>query len=110
MERTSVKPYPVFTVYGAKTCHYCALAQEILENYGHEYNYVDVTASKSIQQAFFEKTSHAKTVPQIFVDEPMRGYEVHVGGYDDLVAWLTGKYKSKGKHEPMSVGQLPILI
>jgi hypothetical protein len=40
----------------------------------------------------------------------MRGYEVHVGGYDDLVAWLTGKYKSKGKHEPMSVGQLPILI
>lgn len=106
-----MKPYPVFTIYGTKTCHYCALAQEILENYGHEYNYVDVTASKPIQQAFFEKTSYAKTVPQIFVDEPVRGYEVHVGGYNDLVAWLTGNYKSKGQHdEQISIGQLPIPI
>ena len=110
MEGTSVKPYPVFTVYGAKTCRYCALAQEILENYGHEYNYVDVTSSMPVQKAFFEKTSYAKTVPQIFVDEPVRGYEVHVGGYDDLVAWLTGNYKTRGQHERVGSGQLPILI
>lgn len=93
-----MKPYPVFTVYGSDSCHYCALAREILENHGHYYNYVNVTTSPEIQKAFFEKTDYVKQVPQVFVDEPIRGYEVWIGGYDDLRAWLSGKYYIRGEH------------
>ena len=93
-----MKPYPVFTVYGTESSHYCAMAREILENNGQQYNYVEVTKSPEIQKAFFEKTDYAKQVPQIFVDEPIRGYEVWVGGYDDLRAWLAGNYRARGSN------------
>ena len=53
-----MKPYPVFTVYGTDSCHYCAMAREILENHGQQYNYVEVTKSPEIQKAFFEKTDY----------------------------------------------------
>ena len=74
------------------------MAREILENHGHYYNYVNVTTSPEIQKAFFEKTDYVKQVPQVFVDEPIRGYEVWIGGYDDLRAWLSGKYYIRGEH------------
>ena len=74
------------------------MAREILENHGKHYNYVEVTKSPEIQKAFFEKTDYVKQVPQIFVDEPIRGYEVWVGGYDDLRAWLAGNYRARGSN------------
>ena len=51
--------------------------------------------SPEVQKAFFKKTNNAKTVPQIFMYDPVRAYgneemEVHIGGYEKLEKWLVG--------------------
>ena len=73
----------MFEVFGTSSCHFCAMAREVLENWGKEYNYIDVGENADIQKAFFTKFNNTKIVPQI-VDE--QGH--HIGGYVELREWL----------------------
>ena len=73
----------MFEVYGTSSCHYCAMTRELLENWGKQYNYIDIGSSVDVQKAFFIKFDNAKTVPQI-VD----GQGFHIGGYAELREWL----------------------
>ena len=92
MERSSVRKEE-YIIYGSYSCSFCAKAQTILEHYGKNYTYVDIMESPETQKAFFKKTNNAKTVPQVFMYDPVRAYgneemEVHIGGYEKLEQWL----------------------
>ena len=73
----------MFEVYGTSSCHYCAMARELLENWGKEYNYIDIGDSVELTKAFLTKFNDTRTVPQIVDDQ---GY--HIGGYTELREWL----------------------
>ena len=79
----------MFEVYGAPTCTWCEKAKWLLDYHKKPYTYIDVTESADIQSAFFRRFPKTKTVPQIVFDGHDRGYEVHIGGYEDLERWLT---------------------
>ena len=92
MERSGVRKEE-YIVYGSETCRFCTLAQGLLDHYGKNYTYVDIMESPDVQKAFFKKTNNAKTVPQVFMYDPVRAYgneemEIHIGGYEKLELWL----------------------
>jgi len=87
----------MFEIYGAPNCSYCDRAKWLVEHYGAEYTYTDVSRDPETQQAFFTKFKNVKTVPQIIFDGKDRGYPVHIGGYDDLVKWFDDYEKAKVK-------------
>lgn len=101
-ESTKLGMYEVaemFTVYGAPDCTFCERTKILLDHYNKDWRWVDVTERAEYLEAFNRKTNNAKKVPQIFLYQTVRGeYEIHIGGYNDLQAWLDGSYKLKGQH------------
>jgi len=99
----------VYTVYGFDDCPGCNKSKKLLEKHNKTFNYVNVVENLDVQKAFFKKTTGTETpkplprVPQIYWYDPIRSngdpnFEVHIGGLEDLEAWLTDNYRIKGQH------------
>ena len=85
-----------YIVYGSDNCGYCTRAKEILEQYGRNYRYIDVMIDE-VPTEFYHRTNNAKTLPQVFMHDPVRSYgdntlEVHIGGYTELEKWLEDRH------------------
>lgn len=71
---------PAITIYATGSCPYCTQAERLLKARGvAEIRKVRVDLEPGLREAMMAKTGR-RTVPQIYIGE------VHVGGYDDLVA------------------------
>jgi glutaredoxin 3 len=71
---------PVVTMYTTAMCPYCIQAERFLKAKGvADIAMIRVDLDPSQRRAMMERTGR-RTVPQIYVDD------VHVGGYEDLVA------------------------
>ena len=71
-------------LYTTQTCPWCQRAKVLMDKQGIPFEEVDVTTEAALQAEMIERTGR-QTVPQIFF-----GAE-HVGGYDDLVAYLNAQ-------------------
>ena len=72
-------------VFSADYCGYCQKAKELLEAEGVEYNVIDAPSNKML---FLERTNHARTIPQIFINDEL------IGGYTELKALVdSGEFK-----------------
>lgn len=74
------------TFYSAKGCSYCLGAEQLLKQKGVTQMNKILVDDEPDQLAQMIERSGRRTVPQIFIDE------VHVGGFDDLVALEKGGY------------------
>ena len=71
---------PAVTMYTTATCPYCVRAERFLNAKGvTEIAKIRVDLDPALRIAMMERTGR-RTVPQIYVGD------VHVGGYEDLVA------------------------
>jgi glutaredoxin 3 len=71
---------PAVTMYTTATCPYCIQAERYLKAKGvTAITRIRVDLDPALRIAMMEKTGR-RTVPQIYVGD------VHVGGYEDLVA------------------------
>lgn len=66
-------------IYRTTYCHYCNLAQRLLDELGLEYEKIDVTQDAEKREELIEHTG-MRTVPQIFINGES------VGGFTDLKA------------------------
>ena len=68
------------TMYSTAVCPYCIQAERLLRAKGvAEIAKIRVDLDPALRQAMMEKTGR-RTVPQMYLAD------VHVGGYEDLVA------------------------
>ncbi len=67
------------TIYSSAVCGYCMAAKNFLKNKGFDYAEVRIDLDPEQRRLMVERAGRT-SVPQIFVGE------VHVGGYDDMVA------------------------
>lgn len=70
---------PTITIYSSAACGFCVAAKNFLKNKGFDYSEVRVDLDLEQRRLMVERAGRT-SVPQIFVGE------VHVGGYDDMVA------------------------
>lgn len=71
---------PAITMYATGFCPYCIQAERLLKAKGvHEIAKIRVDLEPHLRQTMMQRTGR-RTVPQIYIGD------VHVGGYDDLVA------------------------
>lgn len=66
-------------MYSKSWCGFCSQARSLLERKGVDFELLDVTYDRALEQEMQQKTGR-RTVPQIFIGEQ------HVGGCDDLYA------------------------
>lgn len=66
------------TLYSKDNCSFCIRAKMLFENYGINFDYVDLTGDMDGQVALAKRTGRM-TMPQIFVGDEL------IGGYEDLV-------------------------
>jgi glutaredoxin 3 len=70
----------VVTMYSTEVCPYCIQAERLLRSKGvGEIAKIRVDLDPVVRRAMMAKTGR-RTVPQIYIGE------LHVGGYEDLVA------------------------
>lgn len=82
--------HPPVTMYSTAVCPYCIRAESFLKSKGvTDIAKVRIDLDPARRVEMMEKTGR-RTVPQIYVGD------VHVGGYDDLVA-----LDRAGKLEPL---------
>lgn len=67
------------TLYSSAICPYCVAAKNFLRNKGVEYEEVRIDLDPARREEMMARTRRT-SVPQIFFGD------VHVGGFDDLVA------------------------
>lgn len=72
----------MYVVYGRSACIFCDKARALLDGFDLDYNYFDIKAKGEEATLEWIRDQGFKTVPQIFHNG------LHVGGYDDLVAYL----------------------
>jgi glutaredoxin 3 len=85
---------PVVTMYATAVCPYCVQAERLLKAKGvAEITKLRVDLEPGLRQAMMQRTGR-RTVPQIYIGD------VHVGGYDDLVA-----LERSGRLDPLLAGQ-----
>jgi glutaredoxin 3 len=72
-----------FIIYTTQTCPWCTRAKELLSSKNLPYKEIDVSDDAEARQQLIIKAGGRRTVPQIFKDEE------HIGGYEDLVAYLS---------------------
>lgn len=71
---------PSITMYSTGFCPYCIQAERLLKAKGvQEITKIRVDLEPALRQTMMQRTGR-RTVPQIYIGE------LHVGGYDDLVA------------------------
>ena len=74
-------------IYTTQTCPWCQRAKLLLDKRGIAYTEIDVSTDRALQIEMMQRSGR-QSVPQIFFGEK------HVGGYDDLVAYLEGEDKA----------------
>jgi glutaredoxin 3 len=85
---------PVVTMYATAVCPYCVQAERLLKAKGvAEITKLRVDLEPGLREAMMQRTGR-RTVPQIYIGD------VHVGGYDDLVA-----LERSGRLDPLLAGQ-----
>jgi glutaredoxin 3 len=67
-------------VYSGNFCPHCIQAKSLLKRRGLDYVEYNVQAQPEKRQEMLERTSGARTIPQIFINGR------HVGGSDELHA------------------------
>jgi glutaredoxin 3 len=84
---------PAITLYATAVCPYCIQAERLLKAKGvTDIAKIRVDLEPGLREAMMARTGR-RTVPQIYIGE------VHVGGYDDLVA-----LDRAGKLDPLLAG------
>jgi glutaredoxin 3 len=83
---------PEITLYTSAICGYCVAAKNFLKSRGLQWKEVRIDMDPA-QRERMVALARRTTVPQIFVGD------VHVGGYDDMIA-----LHRAGKFEPLLVG------
>jgi glutaredoxin 3 len=83
---------PVITLYSTATCSYCVMAKNFLKSKGQTWTEVRIDTDPAAREKMMALTKRT-SVPQIFIGD------VHVGGYDDLMA-----LHRAGKLEPLLEG------
>ena len=68
-------------MYTQDMCGYCNLAKNQFESRGWEYTSHNIKWEDNFND-LRDKLPGVKTVPQIWIDDE------HIGGYDELMAWL----------------------
>jgi glutaredoxin 3 len=84
---------PAITIYSTAVCPYCVAAKNFLKSKGRAWTEVRIDLDPVEREKMMAKTRRT-SVPQIFVGE------VHVGGYDDMIA-----LHREGKLEPLLNGE-----
>ncbi|WP_313348522.1 glutaredoxin 3 [Stenotrophomonas sp.] len=84
---------PPITLYSTAVCPYCVAAKNFLKSKGESWTEVRIDLDPAEREKMMAKTRRT-SVPQIFVGE------VHVGGYDDMIA-----LHREGKLEPLLNGE-----
>lgn len=79
-------------MYTTSRCPYCLQAERLLKSKGFAIEKINIEASDALEEEMIRRTKR-RTVPQIFIGE------VHVGGYDDMVA-----LDRQGKLDPLLAG------
>ncbi len=68
------------TMYSKRTCHYCVLAEQLLQRKGVlNLNKIKIDENPTELEIMITRTGR-RSVPQIFIDDK------HIGGFDDLAA------------------------
>lgn len=67
-------------IYSKDYCPYCKRAKALLTSKGVQFTEYDVSLEPKRLKEMLQKSSGARTVPQIFIGD------YHVGGSDDLAA------------------------
>lgn len=70
---------PKVLIYTTARCPYCEWSKAMFQEKGVDYEEVRIDTDDEARQAVMEKTGRS-SAPQIFIGD------VHVGGYDDMVA------------------------
>jgi len=70
---------PEITIYSSAICPYCVMAKNFLKSRELSWNEVRVDTDPEARQKMLS-LARRTSVPQIFIGE------VHVGGYDDMMA------------------------
>jgi len=83
---------PAITLYTTAICPYCVAAKNFLKSKGQSWNEVRIDIDPAAREKMMA-AARRTSVPQIFVGD------VHVGGYDDMIA-----LHRAGKFEPMLAG------
>jgi glutaredoxin 3 len=84
---------PAITLYATAVCPYCIQAERLLKAKGvTDIAKIRVDLEPGLREAMMARTGR-RTVPQIYIGD------VHVGGYDDLVA-----LDRAGKLDPLLAG------
>ena len=71
---------PQVTMYSTQVFHYCVMAEKLLQKKGVANLEKILIDRDPAQRELMMTRTGRRTVPQIYIGE------VHVGGYDDLVA------------------------
>ncbi|WP_045726936.1 glutaredoxin 3 [Xanthomonas sp. GPE 39] len=80
---------PPITIYSTAICPYCVAAKNFLKSKGCSWSEVRIDLDPAERDKMVSLT-HRTSVPQIFIGD------VHVGGYDDMMA-----LHRAGKLEPL---------
>lgn len=67
-------------MYTTAICPYCVSAKNLLRSKGLEYTELRVDTDADQRATMMQRSGGKRSVPQIFIND------VHVGGFDDLVA------------------------
>jgi glutaredoxin 3 len=67
-------------IYSTDFCPYCVRAKSLLDILEQKYTEVNLTQNPEHMTEMLAKSSGARSVPQIFIDDK------HIGGCDDMYA------------------------
>ena len=70
-----------FLIFTKYRCSYCDRAKTLIEQKGYEYESINIEEDNNIE-LLLKKNKHARTMPQIFINDKL------IGGYTDLVKYF----------------------
>ena len=70
-----------FLIFTKYRCSFCDRAKTLIEQKGYEYESINIEEDNNIE-LLLKKNKHARTMPQIFVNDKL------IGGYTDLVKYF----------------------
>lgn len=70
------------TVWSKDQCPYCVMAKDLLRTQGIEYEERNISQGEWTREQLMEAVPHARTLPQVFIDNEL------IGGYDQLKKYL----------------------